>query len=330
MSEVKLKNPWGFNWDEVNERDIVKACLIADIPVYIHGLPGIGKSSLASSLDPNIVRVNMSTATYYKILGKEIANTTNGSIINIKPNWLEKAENNVSKDPGKINVLFFDELTNAEIDDQKKTLDIILDRTVNDLWNIPNQVRIIAAGNEVSDSSAAYDLLETLHSRFAHVFLEPDAKEWLNWTSSSYQVNKLDVVDLDNNYKIHPAIYAFIYFNQNKIYTNKDSRGMYINPRGWEMASKLLFQTKNPEYLRCLMDRKTLNEFIRFTKANIVSIDSLDIDIDNRNINYIYEAIGLAYQATEDNFDKIYDYIRNRYDNKEALIQYKLIYNMKK
>ena len=65
--------------------------------------------------------------------------------------------------------VFFDELTNALPSIQGMAFNIILDKEVNGLWKLPNNCRVVAAGNELKDSLAANLMPEPLFNRFAHV-----------------------------------------------------------------------------------------------------------------------------------------------------------------
>ena len=112
-------------------------------------------------------------------------------MIDIKPTWLIKLEEKCKNEPDKKHVLFFDELTNALPNVQGIAFNIILEHEVNGLWKLPENTRIVAAGNEKKDSLAANEMAKPMFSRFAHVYIKTTTQEWLKWASQ-------------NN--IHPAI----------------------------------------------------------------------------------------------------------------------------
>ena len=121
---------------------------------------------------------------------------------------------------------------------QKYAFSIALDRKVNDRLELPKNVKIAAAGNEVEDSLSAYDISQPLYDRFAHVNIKTTPEQWLNWAS------------LNN---IHPSIYAFIAYGGERVLrteVNPDKQTPTADPRKWEMASKMLYSTKNPQMLR--------------------------------------------------------------------------------
>ena len=62
-------------------------------------------------------------------------------MLDVKPTWLVNLEEKCKKEPDKIHVVFFDELTNALHAIQGMAFNIILDREVNDFSSkFTNQV----------------------------------------------------------------------------------------------------------------------------------------------------------------------------------------------
>lgn len=56
------------------------------------------------------------------------------------------------KEPDRLHVVFFDEITNALPSIQGIAFNIVLDREVNGIWQLPENARIVAAGNDIKNA----------------------------------------------------------------------------------------------------------------------------------------------------------------------------------
>ena len=110
-TEVEEAEAYPFRYEEHDELDIVRAYLKADIPVFLHGLSGDGKSDRVRQIDPQALDIELVNENPESINGKTIYNEAKDEIREIKPVWLVHLEK-LCED-GKPHVLFFDELTNA-------------------------------------------------------------------------------------------------------------------------------------------------------------------------------------------------------------------------
>ena len=299
---VKRRNPYGLNFGQVSEEQIIKGAIEADIPVFLHGKSSDGKSARVKAIDPDLTIIYLRNATPDSLNGKSVYNEKTGEMIDIKPTWLKKLEDKCNNEPNKNHILFFDEITNAFPSIQGIAFNIILDKEVNGTWKLPKNARIVAAGNELSDSLAANELAEPLFNRFAHVYINTTTKSWLKWAS-------------DNN--IHPAIYSYIaYRNGETLRTKYNGETPNADPRKWEMASNMLYKTGNPVMLRALVGEDVCRDFIKFCKIRVITIDDV---INNRyDINFITNmdssekyatVLGLS-QVKEDNFRIVRDFIK--------------------
>ena len=150
-----------------DELSLIRSFVEADIPVFLHGLSGDGKSDRVRQIDPDVLDIELVNENPETINGRAIYNEAKDEIIDIKPVWLVKLER-LCED-GKNHILFFDELTNATKQTQSVIFKIVLERFVNNRWPLPQNARIVAAGNDRSESSSAHDLAEPLFGRFAHI-----------------------------------------------------------------------------------------------------------------------------------------------------------------
>ena len=299
------ENQYGFTFDEVSEEDIIKGAIDSNVPVFLHGKPGEGKSSRIKQIDPNCEILSLGTLTPELLVGMGIKNNDTKVVEYAPPPWYTRLVEKCEKEPDKIHILFLDELNNASPNMQKYAFSIALDRKVNDRFELPKNVRIAAAGNEVEDSLSAYDISQPLYDRFAHVNIKTTPEQWLNWAS------------LNN---IHPSIYAFIAYGGERVLrteVNQDKQAPTADPRKWEMASKILYSTKNPQMLRGLIGEELTQEFISFCMQPVITVEEVingDYDINdykNLNVSESYATVVSLSQVSEEHVEIIRDFIEN-------------------
>ena len=301
VTKVKKKNAYGLNFDEVSEEDIIKGAIISNVPVFLHGPSSEGKSSRVKQIDPSCEIIYLRNATPESLNGKSVYNAETGEMIDIEPTWLKKLNKKCNDEPDKLHILFFDELTNALPSIQGMAFNIVLDREVNGIWKLPENARIVAAGNEMDDSLAANELAEPLYNRFAHVNIKTTTESWLKWASM-------------NN--IHPAIYTYIAYKDGDTLRSKyDGKKPNADPRKWEMASKMLYQTGNPEMLRSLVGEEITREFVQFCKTEVITLDDVingnytDNDISSLNTAERYATTLALSQVDEVNLEKVRNFV---------------------
>lgn len=240
-----------YHTGEHDELDLIRAFVRADIPVFIHGLSGDGKSDRVKEIDPQVLDIELVNETPETINGRAVYNETNDEIIDIKPVWLVKLER-LCED-GELHVLFFDELTNATKQTQAVIFKIVLERYVNNRWPLPENARIVAAGNDRSESSVSHDLAEPLFGRFAHIYIRTTVENWMPWA-----VRK----------RINPYVMEFL--ANNDLYLRTDYTGSegYADPRRWEMVSRVLDSSGNDfALIEPIVGRDAADAFIRFFRA---------------------------------------------------------------
>lgn len=294
--QEKKRNPYGFKFGTVSEEDIIKGALESGVAVFLHGQSSEGKSARVKQIDPTCEIIYLRNATPDSLNGKsvyippitkkveipvnkiEIDPDTNkekpittyeyqevivkdGYMLDVKPSWLKKVEEKCKIEPDRLHVVFFDEITNALPSIQGIAFNIVLDREVNGIWKLPENARIVAAGNEMKDSLAANQLAEPLFNRFAHVYIKTTTESWLKWAS-------------ENN--IHPAIYSYIAYRRGETLRSKyDGEKPNADPRKWEMASKMLYATGKPEMLRALIGEDITREFVQFCNQLVITLDDV-------------------------------------------------------
>ena len=165
--------------------------------------------------------------------------------------WLVKLER-LCED-GELHILFFDELTNATKQTQAVIFKIVLERFVNNRWPLPENARIVAAGNDRNESSVAHDLAEPLFGRFAHIYIRTTVENWMPWA-----VRK----------RINPYVMEFLANNDLYLRTAYTGSEGYADPRRWEMVSRVLDSSDNDfALIEPIVGRETAEAFIRFFRA---------------------------------------------------------------
>ena len=240
-----------YRVEEHDELELMRAFVEADIPVFVHGLTGDGKSDRVKELDPQALDIELVNETPETINGRAIYNETQDRIIDIKPVWLIKLEK-LCED-GNIHVLFFDELTNATKQTQSVIFKIVLERIVNNRWELPKNARIVAAGNDRAESTVAHDLAEPLFGRFAHIYIQTTIENWMPWAVKN---------------TINPYVMEFLANNDLYLRTPYTGTEGHADPRRWEMVSRVLDSSDNDFSLVApIVGRETAEAFINFFRA---------------------------------------------------------------
>ena len=229
VNEEEIINPYKLKFEQVSEEEIIKGAIESGIAVFLHGPSSEGKSARVKQIDPDCVIIYLRNATPESLNGKSVYNQTTGEMIDVKPSWLKKLEEKCEKEPDKLHIVFFDEITNALPSIQGISFNIVLDREVNGIWKLPENARIVAAGNDIEDSLAANQLAEPLFNRFAHVYIRTTLESWLKWASEK---------------NIHPAICSYIaYKNGETLRSKYDGKKPNADPRKWHQ--KCYIKQKN-------------------------------------------------------------------------------------
>ncbi|MBR0353821.1 MAG: ATP-binding protein [Oscillospiraceae bacterium] len=240
-----------YRVEDRDELSLIRAYVEADIPVFLHGLSGDGKSDRVRQIDPLALDIELVNENPETINGRAIYNEAKDEIVDVKPVWLVKLER-LCED-GELHILFFDELTNATKQTQSVIFKIVLERFVNNRWPLPPNARIVAAGNDRSESSAAHDLAEPLFGRFAHIYIRTTVENWMPWAVRR---------------RINPYVMEFLANNDLYLRTRYTGTEGHADPRRWEMVSKALDSSGNDfSLLAPIVGPETAEAFIRFFRS---------------------------------------------------------------
>ncbi len=186
------------------------------LSLMLWGPPGIGKSSIVSSVADNhslqLVDLRLSQLAPTDLRGLPVAE--NGVSRWFPPEFLPT---------GGRGILFLDEINMAPPAMQGIAQQLILDRQVGN-YRVPDGWFIWAAGNRKSDRAAVFEMPSALANRFIHLDLAPDFDSFKAWglrTGLSEQV------------------LAFLAFRPTLLHQIDPQRPAWPSPRSWAMADRL-------------------------------------------------------------------------------------------
>lgn len=193
------------------------------MPAYLHGAPGIGKSSIIrdfaqqKGLPLHVVILSQIEAA--DLRGLPALDHKNKRTTWYPPEFLP------SDGAG---ILFLDELSAAEPRLQVAAYQLILDRRVGD-YVLPPDWWVVGAGNAPDDGAVSFDMGSALADRLVHFRVVPEPREWIRW---------------GQNHNISPEVLAFIQVKPDFLESNQlqQQNGQLIGPtpRSWERVSRVL------------------------------------------------------------------------------------------
>ena len=312
----KNENPYNLEFGEVSERDIIKGALESNVSIFLHGKPGCGKSDRVKQLDPDFIELNLSHLDPELLDG--LAGEKEGRAVHIKPPWLEELEAKCEANPEEIHILFLEELTNASPMMQAKAYGIALDKKVAGRWKLPENARVVAAGNELEDSLVANEMAEPLYDRFAHVNIETTVDSWLQWavTPEEYY-ERIEYKKSEARAKIHPSIYAYISYKGEEVLRtpyNRENPQPHADPRRWKMASDMLYASNNPNTLKAIIGEELTRDFVSYCKMPTITVEDViagnytDEDINIDTGRKLATIAGLV-KVDEENMPKVREFV---------------------
>jgi hypothetical protein len=148
-----------------------------NVPIYIWGDPGIGKSDVVKQagkeLGVPVIDIRLSLMDPTDLRG--IPMIIDGKAEWVKPSFLPNL-------PGTM--MFFDELNHAAPSVQSAAYQIILDGRIGEHVLPENTIRL-AAGNKKGAGMLAFDLPLPLKNRFVHLDMRHSKAGWLEWGEES-------------------------------------------------------------------------------------------------------------------------------------------------
>ncbi len=214
------------------------ASLVA--PVMLWGPPGVGKSSIVREFckQQGIAFIDIRLAQREPVDLRGIPVVRGDHV-----DWLLNGE--WPRDPRSRGIILFDEITAADRSLQVAAYEIILDRRLGDLYQLPSGWLVLAAGNRSGDRAVSYSMSSALANRFCHLELKADLKNWTSWALTQ---------DLDE------SLIAFLRYQPQCFFDmESDLERGWPSPRSWEKVS---FYLKQRESLGELLLQKIISGLV--------------------------------------------------------------------
>jgi hypothetical protein len=209
-------------------KSAIKHALIKNRPIFIWGPPGIGKSDIVAQItdslkNSHLIDIRLSLWEPTDIKGIPYYSANDNAMVWGAPSELPTEE--FAKQYDNI-VIFFDEMNSAAPAVQAAAYQLILNRRVGQ-YKLPDNVRIVAAGNREADKGVTYRMPAPLANRFVHLELAVSFDDWFTWA-------------VDN--KIHKDVVGFLNFSKKDLYDfdPKSPSRSFATPRSWSFVSELL------------------------------------------------------------------------------------------
>ena len=203
---------------------LASAAMDADIPFFLHGSPGIGKSDLTEQLAKakgmKCVVQMLTQMDATDLRGLQFVDEATQRTVNFIPEWLP-----TENDPPTM--IFLDELPSAEPRLQVAAYQLLLARKIGSFVLHPKHY-VCGAGNKVDDGAVVYDMGTALASRLLHLSVVAEPRSWLDWAGKN---------------GIHPSVMVFIQLKGHMLEQLQEqikAQNMVgPNPRNWARVSTI-------------------------------------------------------------------------------------------
>lgn len=204
----------------------MKECLVNNPTqaIFLHGSMGIGKSEItkqiADDLDFEFRDVRLSQLDAVDLRGLPLINDKNKTTEWTQPDFLPPM------DYKKKLILFFDEFNTSCVSIQNASLQLMLDRRIGG-YTLPDNTRIICAGNTLKDGAYITKLSAPLSNRFIHIDLDVDFEDFKKWAY---------------NHNINPMVMGFLNFRRDLLFNYKEDieNNAFPTPRTWFFIHRLM------------------------------------------------------------------------------------------
>ena len=214
--------------------DTIWPLVKADIPVFIHGWTGIGKTEMVSG--PLMQKVEAeygpSVLHDFRFSSKEPVDGTGIPVVDAdkrKTTWTQPAF--VPDDDGRMHIFYLGEIGHASVAMQHIAYQFVRERQLGD-FKLPKNNRVILDLNTREDKGGDTKLVKPLENRGAHVMVELDVPGWIEWAKS-------DGMD--------PRLIAFIKLRPALLHKMDVQNPAYPTPRSIAEIGKLF---KNGESMK--------------------------------------------------------------------------------
>lgn len=246
-------------------------------PAFLWGPPGVGKSSvvrkIATDLKLPLLDIRASLLDPTDLRGIPTVDGKNARWC--PPSFLPS-------DPKSEGLLFFDELNAAPPLVQASLYQLTLDRRVGE-YVLPENWRIIAAGNRAEDASIAFRMPAALSNRFIHLDFEVDFDDWKTWAIKN---------------DIHPLVLGFLSTRQELLFNMDHPDRGFPTPRSWEMVSDILKKLgsadNSQDFFLGIIGEAAAIEFMAYCD-NAISEEAIQIILEDPENAKLPQKLGDLY-----------------------------------
>jgi len=206
-----------------NITKVIDKLIDRQLPVFVWGAPGIGKSSIVKQIAEQkglvFLDLRLSLLDPTDLKGIPFFNAETKEGVWAKPSFLPS-------DPDSKGILFLDEINTAPPAVQASAYQLILDRKVGE-YELPKGWSIVAAGNRENDRGVVYKMPPPLANRFVHFEMEVDFDDWKAW---AYGVG------------IESAIIGYLAYDKSMLFTfdPTSNEKAFATPRSWEYVDSIV------------------------------------------------------------------------------------------
>jgi len=199
-------------------------------PIFIWGAPGIGKSELVDGIvqsgdlgNATTIDLRLALLEPTDLRGYPFRNPETNTMEWSPPSDLPSEEFASQFDTV---VLFLDELNSAPPSVQAAAYQLVLNRRIGQ-YILPDNVRIVAAGNRETDRGVTYRMPAPLANRFRHINMDINFDDWQQWA-------------VNNN--VHPDVVGYLTYSKGDLFDfdAKSSSQSFATPRSWTFVSEML------------------------------------------------------------------------------------------
>ncbi len=208
------------NFETVKPKElhnIISFCADMDHPLMIHGAPGAGKTTIVEAAAKKrgvpCITIALTLFDPVDLRGLPVVSEDRKSVT-----WVPLGELPTGGE-GFIN---FDEINTADPSVMAASMRLVLNRQIGE-YKIPEGWRLFATGNRIEDGASANKMPTALADRFAHVTLETDTDNWVDWA-------------VDND--MPQELIAFIKFRPDLLSNFSAENTVNATPRGWESVGR--------------------------------------------------------------------------------------------
>lgn len=208
-------------------KTILTSLTKVNVPVFLWGAPGIGKSSIVKQIAEEqgmeCIDLRLSLMDPTDLKGIPFYDKDSHTALWAPPAFLPRE--------GK-GILFLDELNSAPPSVQASAYQLILDRAVGE-YKLPDGWAIVAAGNREADRGVTYRMAAPLANRFVHFEMDVSVDDWRFWAFQS---------DID------PKIISYISHKPEHLFMfdAKSEAKSFATPRSWSYVDSIIKTDLDP------------------------------------------------------------------------------------